>query len=204
MSKTSKRLNKSAVPISHVRIIGGEYRRRLVAFIEADGLRPTPDRVRETVFNWLADDLINANVLDCCAGSGVLGFEALSRGAKRLTCVEPNREQLAYIKATQSLLAISDAQFVVLATTIEQALLQLSQHPPFDVVFIDPPYQLDLWGTILQGLVDSQLIHQHSLLYIESDQDHATLLNKLAIPLEQLKYKKMGQIFAGIYQLKTA
>ncbi|MDG9706581.1 RsmD family RNA methyltransferase, partial [Streptomyces sp. DH37] len=73
-----------------MRIIGGEYRRRLVAFIDADGLRPTPDRVRETVFNWLADDLVNAKVLDCCAGSGVLGFEALSRGAKQLTSIEPN------------------------------------------------------------------------------------------------------------------
>lgn len=198
MSKPSK---KSAKSVSHVRIIGGDYRRRLVAFVDADGLRPTPDRVRETLFNWLADDIINANVLDCCAGSGVLGFEALSRGAKQLTCIEPNREQLAYIKATQTMLAIPDSKFTAIAMPFEQALPQLPANEPFDVVLIDPPYQLNLWATILQGLVDHQLIHVQSLLYIESDIDHPTLLEHIAIPLQPLKYKKMGQIFAGIYQL---
>lgn len=204
MSKPNKKSAKSTSTVSHVRIIGGAYRRRLVAFMDAAGLRPTPDRVRETVFNWLADDIVNANVLDCCAGSGVLGFEALSRGAKRLTCVEPNREQLAHIKATQAMLAIPDSKFTAIATTIEQALRQLPTNEPFDVVFIDPPYQLDLWGTILQGLVDTQLITPQSLLYIESDHDHTVLLGKIGIGLEPLKYKKMGQIFAGIYQLKIA
>ena len=201
MSKPNKKSANSAATVSHVRIIGGAYRRRLVAFIDAAGLRPTPDRVRETVFNWLADDIVNANVLDCCAGSGVLGFEALSRGARRLTCVEPNREQLSHIKATQVMLAIPDSKFTALAATIEQALLQLPAGAPFDVVFIDPPYQLDLWGTILKGLVDKQLITPRSLLYIESDRDHTLFLDKIAITLEPLKYKKMGQIFAGIYQL---
>ena len=205
MSKISKRANKAtkSPPISHVRIIGGEYRRRLVAFIDADGLRPTPDRVRETIFNWLADDLVNAKVLDCCAGSGVLGFEALSRGAKQLTCIEPNHEQFRHIKATQALLGIDDTKIVTMEATIQHALPQLANTEPFDVVFIDPPYQLALWGTILHGLINHQLIHPQTLLYIESDQDHTQLLESFTASLEPIKYKKMGQIFAGIYQPKT-
>ena len=79
--------------MNRVRIIGGEWKRRLVQFESLDGLRPTPDRVRETLFNWLMWELPNARVLDLCAGSGALGIEALSRGAAFCTFVEPQRKQ---------------------------------------------------------------------------------------------------------------
>lgn len=75
---------------NQVRIIGGQYKRRLISFVDADGLRPTPDRLRETLFNWLLADTLDALVLDVCAGSGVLGIEALSRGAKQAVLIEPN------------------------------------------------------------------------------------------------------------------
>ncbi|XLM20591.1 RsmD family RNA methyltransferase, partial [Chromobacterium piscinae] len=75
-----------------VRIIGGEFRRRLLPFPEAEGLRPTPDRVRETLFNWLGQDLYGKNCLDLFAGSGALGFEAASRSARRVVMVEKSRK----------------------------------------------------------------------------------------------------------------
>ena len=77
-------------PSNQVRIIGGQYKRRLINFIDSDGLRPTPDRLRETLFNWLLADTLDAVVLDMCAGSGVLGLESLSRGAKQAVLMQIN------------------------------------------------------------------------------------------------------------------
>ena len=86
--KTSHQEKSSSA--GQVRIIGGQFKRRSVSFIDAEGLRPTPDRLRETLFNWLLADIHGAYVLDSCAGSGVLGFEALSRGAAHCTFIEMN------------------------------------------------------------------------------------------------------------------
>ena len=92
--RTAKKNPKAkSAAAGDVRIIGGQFKRRIVSFIEADGLRPTPDRLRETLFNWLLADIHGARVLDSCAGSGVLGFEALSRGAAHTTFIEVNTAQ---------------------------------------------------------------------------------------------------------------
>ena len=198
MAKPSKQPEKP----SQVRIIAGQYRRRLVGFIAAEGLRPTPDRVRETVFNWLGDDLINARVLDCCAGSGVLGFEALSRGARQVICVEPNRQQRRQLTNTQASLGIAPQQFIIYQQTIEDALTTLPKNECFDVVFIDPPYRLNLWNSIVNALIHHQLIHPHTLLYIEGDQPHDVILKGCLHVLDTVKYKKMGQVWAGIYTTK--
>ena len=185
-----------------VRLIAGQYRRRLVQFIDADGLRPTPDRVRETLFNWLADDLPNANVLDCCAGSGALGFEALSRGARQVSMIEPNREQLAQLRQTQATLQITAYQLQLYHGTAETQIPLLPTQV-FDVVFIDPPYALDLWQPILQALTEHHLINQNTVLYIESNAEHETILGNWFAQLTPFKSKKMGQIFAGLYQWQT-
>ena len=88
--KPNKKQQAKPIAAGEVRIIGGQFKRRIVRFVESEGLRPTPDRLRETLFNWLIADIRDAHVLDSCAGSGVLGFEALSRGASHCTFIEMN------------------------------------------------------------------------------------------------------------------
>jgi 16S rRNA (guanine966-N2)-methyltransferase len=121
---------------SQVRIIGGIWRGRKLGVIEAPGLRPTPDRIRETLFNWLAADCRGAWVLDCFAGSGALGFEALSRGAQHLVAFEQHPLALAVLRA-DALRLQSDAVEIVGGDAL-QSIERLRQR--FDIVFIDPPY----------------------------------------------------------------
>lgn len=188
----------NASTLSQVRIIGGQYRRRLLSFIDADGLRPTPDRVRETLFNWLDFELPNARVLDCCAGSGVLGFEALSRGAAHVTLIEPNRAQYQQLVASQTLLAIPNTAMTLYPLTAQATLPQLSGSAPFDVVFLDPPYGLALWDTLLALLIEHQLISSDTRLYIEADRPLSEAMPMTFSQLQVIKQKKMGKIYLGL------
>lgn len=120
-----------------VRIIGGEWRGRRIRFPAAPGLRPTSDRRRETLFNWLAPDLPGSRCLDLFAGSGALGFEALSRGATLAVLVEASREVAAALAASARALAAGDRCRVVHARA-ERFLARPAE--PFDVVFLDPPF----------------------------------------------------------------
>ncbi|WP_416384026.1 RsmD family RNA methyltransferase [Psychrobacter sp. TAE2020] len=105
-----------------VRIIGGQFKRRSISFIEAQGLRPTPDRLRETLFNWLIADIHGARVLDSCAGSGVLGFEALSRGAAHCTFIEMNAVQSQRLQYSAEQLRLDASQYQVIQGQAEQVL----------------------------------------------------------------------------------
>ena len=136
-------------PANRVRIIGGRYRRRLLDFPDADGLRPTPDRVRETLFNWLGQDLPGWRCLDLFAGSGALGFEAASRGAGRVTLVEREREAAAALERNRALLG-AEAVRVVRADAL--AWLAANREP-YDLVFLDPPFASGLAGQLLPMLV---------------------------------------------------
>jgi 16S rRNA (guanine966-N2)-methyltransferase len=121
---------------NRVRIIGGAWRSRLVEFPDRPGLRPTPDRVRETLFNWLGQDLTGKVCLDLFAGSGVLGFEAASRGARRVVMVERDAAAFAGLRETARVLAASQVQLVR-----SDALEFLkADAATYDVVFLDPPY----------------------------------------------------------------
>ncbi len=193
----AKPTRKSAHPASKprsssLRIIGGSLKRRLIHFEDAEGLRPTPDRLRETLFNWLQFDFNQAQVLDLCAGSGALGFESLSRGAVSCTFVEPNPLTLSQIRANAETLGISDRCHFS-AVTAQQQILETAE--AFDVVFIDPPFGLDLWQELLNLLIQSQLLHPASLIYVESDQAHDWVPKELT----QLNHKKLGSIYAAIY-----
>ncbi|MDQ8934621.1 16S rRNA (guanine(966)-N(2))-methyltransferase RsmD [Acinetobacter rudis] len=178
---------------NQLRIIGGEWKRRLLPFASIDGLRPTPDRVRETLFNWLMWDIQQTTVLDLCAGSGALGFEALSRGATHVTMIEPHHEQCNFLRQNIKLLNIEHCK--VLQSTAEQALPKLPNEQ-FDLVFLDPPYSLDLWQT-LAAAVDAKL-KQQALIYVEADRD----LSLLQLPAQWnlLKQTKAGVVRAGLYQ----
>ena len=133
---------------NQVRIIGGQYRRRLLAFPDAPGLRPTPDRVRETLFNWLGRDLPGWHCLDLFAGSGALGFEAASRGAARVAMVERERAALDTLQANRIML--NATQVDIHRADCETWLA--SNTELFDLIFLDPPFDSDLAAQVLPGL----------------------------------------------------
>lgn len=146
-----------------VRIIGGEWRHRVISFPDHTDLRPTPDRVRETVFNWLGQDLSGKACLDLFAGSGAIGFEAASRGAERVVMVESKpaiakvlHVNIEKLKATQVELTLMDAMAFI-----------MSDFSQFDVIFIDPPYRLGLIPKIL-GLLSPHLA-KDGLVYVEGE-----------------------------------
>jgi 16S rRNA (guanine966-N2)-methyltransferase len=128
--------NKPSGARNSVRIIGGEWRGRRIQFPSIDGLRPTPDRVRETLFNWLQGQIAGVRCLDLFAGSGALGLEALSRGAHEVVFVERDRQAVAALRA--SLVTLGSRRGRVVE---RDALAYLGDAPePFDVVFLDPPF----------------------------------------------------------------
>lgn len=157
---------KSTKGSNQLRIIGGSWRGRKLGFPDVDGLRPTGDRIRETLFNWLAPHIQGARCLDLFAGSGALGLEALSRGAGESVLVE--KHPLAARSLAQNLALLNAQGARVINTDAMVYLASCNGQVPFDVVFIDPPFQLDLW----QGSID--LLEQHGLLadgcaiYVES------------------------------------
>lgn len=177
---------------NQLRIIGGEWKRRVLPFASIEGLRPTPDRVRETLFNWLMWDIQNSSVLDVCTGSGALGFEALSRGAASVIMIEPDAAQAKILKQNIQMLNAQNCELKV--ATAQQVLPKLKQQ--FDVVFLDPPYSLNLWQT-LSVLIDP-LLKDRAFIYVEADRE----LTQLQLPSswELLKSTKAGTVHAGLYQ----
>ena len=137
-------------PTGEVRVIGGSLKRSKLPVPDRPGLRPTPDRVRETLFNWLAPVIEGARVLDLCAGSGVLGIEAVSRGARHAQINEPDRELADLIAASVARLKI--AERVTLTRLPAERLLAAPPAQLFDLVFVDPPYAAGLWQQLLAQL----------------------------------------------------
>jgi 16S rRNA (guanine966-N2)-methyltransferase len=135
-----------ALPLANqIRIIGGHWRGRRVRFPAQEGIRPTPDRVRETVFNWLGQDLTGASTLDPFAGRGALSLEALSRGAALAVAVDRNPALVRALAATGAALG---TQALETHRADAQAFL-LRESRLFDVIFLDPPFDDDLWETLL-------------------------------------------------------
>jgi len=183
-----------------VRIIGGLWKRTPLPVPEIEGLRPTPDRVRETVFNWL-EHLKRANwsqlsCLDLFAGSGAFGFEAMSRGAARAVLVESHPAAIAQLKANQTKLQAS--QMMIMAGDA-QRLLSVMQDQ-FDVIFLDPPYQLQMLPSML-ALCKARLA-VGGLIYAE----YAEAFTELPLPdwLNGWEVVRSGKAGAVHYALLTA
>jgi len=156
---------------NRVRIIGGELRGRRLTFPNLPGLRPTPDRVRETLFNWLAPVIGGARCLDLFAGSGALGFEALSRGAATAWLVEAARPAAQRLQEHVRELGLADRCRVVQ----QDALRWLHQAPPmpFDLVFLDPPFRQDLLPEVLGLLLRDEWLTPTAWIYLEQASDGA-------------------------------
>lgn len=155
MSKHSKHSNQ-------VRIIGGQCRGRKLVFADADGLRPTPDSVREKLFNWLGQDLTGMNVLDLFAGSGALGFEAASRNAERAVLADNNRKTADMLRQNARALDLNKLEIL---NTDGLAYLQRSSEK-FDVVFLDPPFAWQGWENLFTSLKNS--LKNGAMVYIEA------------------------------------
>ena len=146
-----------------LRIIGGAWRGRRIRFPGLKGLRPTPDRVRETLFNWLAADVAGSRCLDLFAGSGALGLEALSRGAASVTFVERKREAADRLRETVTQLAPGRATVLH-----ADALAWLGGTPqPFDIVFLDPPFDSGLLPAAMRALESSGWLLPAARIYLE-------------------------------------
>ncbi len=150
-----------------VRIIGGRWRNTRLPVVDVPGLRPTADRARETLFNWLQADLADARVLDLFAGSGALGLEALSRGAREALLVE--RDPAACESLQASIDRLDARAIATVARADAAAFLRLPVHGRFDIVFVDPPFADGLWPTVLSGL--SPWVADDACLYVESPAD---------------------------------
>lgn len=150
-----------------VRIIAGKWRSRKIDVIDVTDLRPTPDRVRETLFNWLSPYIEGASCLDLFAGSGILGFEALSRGAASVTMVDSS---LAVVKAlqVQAIKLVADGTEIVCADALTWLGTNTKQ---FDIIFLDPPFSKKLLGNVISQLLHYAPLHSGTLLYTESDED---------------------------------
>jgi len=179
---------------NRLRIIGGQWRGRKLAFPDVNGLRPTGDRIRETLFNWLAPEIAGARCLDIFAGSGALGIEALSRGAAVSVMIERDRQAA---NAIRSNLRILNAPA---ASLIEGDSLQIlaagNREQPYDVVFIDPPFSLDIWQAVIDALIAGNWLAETATIYIETPADKL-----LSVPSDWTLHrdKRSGSVSYRLY-----
>jgi 16S rRNA (guanine966-N2)-methyltransferase len=178
---------------NQLRIIGGQFRGRRLPFVEQPGLRPTPDRVRETLFNWLAPVICGARCLDAFAGSGALGFEARSRGSGEVVLLERAAPAAQQLLANAQTLGISNEMNIV-QTDALQWLAGAGR--PFDVVFLDPPYSAELLAPAIEKLANNGWLAAGARVYLEtaSSSDFPTL----PTGWELIRDKTAGQVRYGL------
>lgn len=177
-----------------VRIIAGKWRGRRLKVPDVKNVRPTPDRVRETLFNWLAPIIPEAHCLDLFAGSGVLGFEALSRGAKQVVMVDQSKEVITLLKEECQIFGADNAE-IYQAHVPQQ--LQRPRHP-FDIVFLDPPYQDKMLIPCCQYLEEQEYLADLAHIYLEA---HQTIKdNDLPLNWRIIKSQKAGHVFYHLAQ----
>lgn len=180
-----------------IRIIGGQWRGRKLPVPDSPGLRPTTDRVRETLFNWLAPDIVDARCLDCFAGSGALGLEALSRYAASATLLEMDRTVARQLQA--NLATLKASQGTVVNTNTLNFLAQAGQ--PHTVVFVDPPFRKGLLEDTLRLLEQQGWLAENALIYVESEVENGTPLTPASWSLH--REKVAGQVAYRLYRRET-
>lgn len=177
-----------------LRIIGGEWRSRQIAFDDAPGLRPTPSRVRETLFNWLQADVGNSRCLDLFAGSGALGFEAASRGARHVVQVESNAQTCRQLRANVEQLKAAQIQVV---HADAKSFLAASEEA-FDLVFLDPPFNQD-WMPQICFLLDGPHLAPNAKIYVEVERSFDW--DRMPPHWRLLKQKTAGDVSFGLLLL---
>lgn len=181
-----------------VRIIGGQWKRTPLTVVNSPGLRPTPDRVRETLFNWIGPSIKGLRCLDLFAGTGALGFEAASRGAAKVTLVETSNIAVQAIEATVTKLK-AQAQMQVVQGTALHAINRLSAQS-IDLVFLDPPFGLGWLTKIIPEL--PPLLAPNARIYVEADEPWDKLSGSWPTSAcwQLLKAEKAGQVYYHLVQ----
>ncbi len=182
-----KHQQKQNKQVNTLRIIGGEWRSRKLQFEDAPNLRPTPDRVRETLFNWLQGSIHGARCLDLFAGSGALGLEALSRGAKEVVFVEKVAHVATQIETN---LALLNAHSPVVNSDASSYLSSIEQI--FDIIFLDPPFRKKMLPTMLEIIIQKKLLADNGLIYLEHEIEEEFNWNDYGLSL--LKETAAGQV----------
>jgi 16S rRNA (guanine966-N2)-methyltransferase len=188
-------MTKNKQASGQVRIISGQWRSRRLPIHDLEGLRPTTDRVRETLFNWLAPEIKGARVLDCFAGSGALCLEALSRYASFAKVFELQKSAAQQLKQNLASLSCPHAE-VVNGDTLN--LLKQGTDLGFDIVFIDPPFRKDLANPTMALLTEHGWLNPEALIYLETESE----LSQLETPStwQELKHKTAGQVSYRLLQ----
>jgi len=176
-----------------IRIIAGKHRGRKLPVLMAEGLRPTTDRVKETVFNWLIPYIQDTKCLDCFAGSGSLGFEAMSRGAQKVTLLELNKTAVNQLKANKQLLKAESID-INQVNTLEYLKTNIEA---YDLIFLDPPFRKQLIAQCAV-LLNSGWLAENALIYVEMEVNE----NSPQLPdnWNLLKEKIAGQVSYQLYQ----
>lgn len=188
--------DKAYNSLNQLRIIAGQWRGRKLPIVTSNGLRPTPERVRETVFNWLTPYIYDARVLDCFSGSGALSLEALSRGAKSAIMLEKEMPVAKSLNSYLSMLSATNGQVINI-----NALSWLSQGAtvPFDIIFLDPPFRKGFLQKTCALLSDNGYINDKGIVYIEVEKELS--LTMLPRHWHLLKNKTAGQISYSLWQV---
>jgi len=194
MNQGRKQQNKKATSGS-IRIIAGKHRGRKLPVLMAEGLRPTTDRIKETVFNWLMPYMHDAKCLDCFAGAGSLGFEALSRGAAKINLIELNKSAAKQLLMNKQLLK---ADNIEISNVNVLDFLSKQERQRFDLVFIDPPFRQNLITKTCELLTDGWLA-EHALIYVEMEIEIEGD-QQLPSNWQLLKEKIAGQVAYRLYQ----
>lgn len=196
-SKATMKTSMKKAPPSQVRIIGGAWRGQKLNFVPIEGLRPTGDRIKETLFNWLAPVINGAHCLDLFAGSGALGFEALSRGANSATLLEKAPEAITLLQQNKTRLKAKEA-YVIGANALEW-LKTIKPSQPFDIVFLDPPFAEDFLQPCCDLLDQRSLLSNNAYIYVESDVNKQPPTTPSS--WHPLKEKITGQVTYRLYRI---
>jgi 16S rRNA (guanine(966)-N(2))-methyltransferase RsmD len=189
-----------------VRIIGGAWKRRLLPVLDALGLRPTPDRVRETVFNWinhqLGGDWEGVDCLDLFAGSGALGFEAASRGARSVTMIDSHGPVVRQLEANKDMLKAANVH-ALRGDALALARDLASRGQRYDLIFLDPPYGQDLIAQALPACLP--LLKADGMVFVEAEAalPGADTAPEWLYPWEQLRADKAGMVFYHLLKLRA-
>lgn len=189
----------NSAPPGKLRIIAGRFKGRKIPVLSMKALRPTPDRVRETLFNWLQTHIQGARCLNFFAGTGILGFEALSRGAKEVIMIDSDHKIIHALDKVCDELNLSKEECSIVMADVLAWIDQAHALKPYDMIFLDPPFKTDLLQQSLQKLQQSPLLGPKSMIYTELDaKDEPPSIEGFEI----IKSQRAGQVGYYLYKAR--
>jgi len=186
-----------AIRKPNTRIIGGDFKGTKIPFTPSKDIRPTENKTRETLFNWLMGDVKDSVCLDMFAGTGALGLEALSRGAKKVVFIEKNKDLCSGILGLIKKLSLEDCAVVINTDSLKYSFEEFNYQ--FDLIFLDPPFRKDMLDKAYGVCLDKNITHQSTLVYVESEMNLVKDFKKW----KEIKTSKGGQTKFGLYTNET-